>query len=217
MVIRSHTDLLKNFIRSQTIIVNTANFPQIFFSIWEEKNPTRGDRERVFPDGFSFSWLKKWQQRSLSRHAAACSVPQAHCMSFRSFGCLRKHLQLLTPRFFSLQCFLCRFPVPEQISVSLQVYRDRLLMCLWNSLAPDGPLMTFSKKRPLLSSSHSPADTGGRGGAHTRHTSRRALSGTTSSPGTGAYRKGHLGSQKHISCNTSKALVLQLPKLICAD
>lgn len=106
----------------------------------------------------------------MQQHAPLHS--QADCLSLGSFGCLHKDLlQLLMPEFFSLQHFLCHFPVPEQISVLIQVYRDQLLMCLWNSLAPDRPLMTFSKKSmPLLLSLHSPANIGGREEAHTQHT-----------------------------------------------
>lgn len=55
---------------------------------------------------------------------------QADCVYLGSFGCLHKHLLwLLMPQFFSLPYFLCHFPVPEQISVLIQVYRDQLLMC----------------------------------------------------------------------------------------
>lgn len=50
---------------------------------------------------------------------------------------------------FLLQHFLCHVPVPEQISVLIQVYRDQLLMCLWNSLHRTG-LWWLSQRNQCL-------------------------------------------------------------------
>lgn len=140
---------------------------------WEGKKQRVVTGKGCFLMAFVFHATKNDRKdTSLDRQRHAPLRSQADCVSLGSFGCPHKDLlQLLMPQFFSLQHFLCHFPVPEQIGVLIQVYRDQLLMCLWNSLAPDRPLMTFSKKlMPLLLSLHSPANTGGREEAHTPHT-----------------------------------------------